>query len=59
MRWDLEKQIMSYATQEVQEAIDKGATLFFNHSIEPYAPTYRKAQDILRKAKKEQEMRRS
>ena len=44
---DLEKQIMTYATQETKEAISNGAILDFKDTIDAYSPTYKKAKDVL------------
>jgi len=46
MSEDLEKQIMTYATKETQEAIANGAVLSFRDPIEPYSPTYKRAIEL-------------
>lgn len=46
---ELEKQIMVYATQEVNEAVANGAVLDFNDSITRLSPTYAKARNIVRR----------
>ena len=43
----LEKQIMTFATQETQEAIANGAILGFKDSIVPHSSTYKKAKELL------------
>jgi hypothetical protein len=48
----LQKQIMTYATQEVQEAIGNGAVLDFEGSIKPYSPTYKNAIQIVSSSRK-------
>ena len=48
MSEDLEKQIMVYATQEIQETIANGAVLSFRDSIEPHSPTYKRAIELFR-----------
>ena len=46
MTKDLEDQIMIYVTQEVNEAISKGAILDFRDSIMQHSPTYKRAIEL-------------